>query len=376
MAVTRDDVARLAGVSTAIVSYVLNNGPRPVSDETRDKVLRAVEQLGYKPNLLARSIARKKTHAVALVVPDIANPFFAELSHHVEDAAFAAGYTLILCNASHDLGRERAHLALLDEKRIDGILLITAGLGADEIRAVINRHSPIVLLDRDVPRSGADTVLTDNAAIGRFATEHLLEHGYTNIACLAGPPSLAEAVQRVDGYRQALQVRQLSSEAILIRWRDLSFDGGYRALHSLFDDGVRPRAVFASNDQMAVGVLHAASELGLTVPADLAIVGVDNTLPSVIAVPPLTTVAQPIAALGRRGLALLLERVKGTASPAPRYDVLQPELVVRDSCGCTSISPTVHWASFASNGRSRSSAAESQAAQAVASQLSPVRGGS
>ncbi len=348
MAVTRDDVARLAGVSSATVSYVLNDGPREVSRETRERVLRAIEHLRYKPNLLARSIARKKTQAVALIVPDIANPFFAELSCQVEDAAFEAGYTLILCNSKHDVERERAHLALLDQKRIDGILLITAGLDADELHAVLERHIPLVLLDREVAHAAVDTILADNVAIGRCATEHLLEHGYLRIACLAGPSTLAEAVRRVDGYREALQSQGLASEERWVRWRDWTFEGGYRALHSLFDRGSRPQAVFACNDQMAVGALHAAHELGLGVPEDLAVIGVDNTLPSAIAVPPITTVAQPIAPIGRGGLAMLFERVKGTAGPTRRRVVMPPELVVRSSCGCTSSSPTVHWADFSS----------------------------
>ncbi|HEY8745535.1 MAG TPA: LacI family DNA-binding transcriptional regulator [Chloroflexota bacterium] len=375
MAVTRDDVARLAGVSAATVSYVLNGGPRPVMDETREKVLQAIEQLDYKPNLLARRMARKKTHAVALVVPDIANPFFAKLSHHVEDAAFAAGYTLILCNCSHDVERERAHLALLDEKRIDGILLITSGLGRDDVRGIVERHTPVVLLDRDVAGATVDAVLTDNVAIGRSAVEHLLGHGYTAIACLAGPQGLAEAVQRVEGYQQALRQYDLTPEPRLVRWHDLTFEGGYRALHSLFAAGLRPRAVFASNDQMAVGALHAAHELGLTVPADLAIVGVDDTLPSAIAVPPLTTVAQPIAAMGRRGLALLLDRVKGTASPAAQHVVLAPELIVRGSCGCAPTSPTIHWNNFAFNGSTLSHAvAGSQPVESMAPRLLASRG--
>lgn len=351
MSATRDDVARLAGVSAATVSYVMNDGPRPVTDETREKVLRAIEQLAYKPNLLARRMARKRTRAVALVVPDIANPFFAELSRQVGDAAFDAGYTLILCSSNHDPERERAHLALLDEKRIDGILLVTSGLGHDGIRSVLQRQIPLVLLDRQVGRDAVDTMLTDNAAIGRRAAEHLVEHGYTAVACLAGPQDLPEAQQRVEGFRQGLEAQRIRLDAGTIRWQDWTLGGGYQGLHSLFNAGLQPRAVFASNDQMAVGALHAAQERGLRVPEDLAIISVDNTLPSAMAVPPLTTVAQPIAALGRRGLALLLERVRGTAPSTPVQDILSPQLVVRSSCGCLPTSPTLHWAGFALNGQ-------------------------
>jgi LacI family transcriptional regulator len=334
VSITRDDVARLAGVSTATVSYVMNDGPRPVSPETREKVLRAINVLGYKPNHFANHLARKKTRAVALVVPDSTNPFFAELAHSVQDAAFAAGYYIILCNSDGAPDRERSYFDLFKAKHIDGILLVTSGLGPGVSDSLGQIEIPIVALDRETPGLAVDTVLSDNAAVCRAATEHLLEHGHTRIACITGPPHLPNTVQRVDGYKHALLLRGIEPEDDLVCAGEFTLEGGYEAARSLLRSRLDLTAIVAENDQMAAGALHAAQELGVQLPQQLAVVGIDDTFVAKISTPRLTTVAQPVAEMSQLAISTLLGRINGTHSGPPRRMSLQGRLVVRESCGC------------------------------------------
>ncbi len=334
MSVTRDDVARLAGVSTATVSYVVNDGPRPVASETREKVLRAIQILGYKPNKFANHLARKKTRAAALVVPDNTNPFFAELARSVQQAAFAAGYHIILCNSDQAPDRELSYFDLFQAKHIDGILLVTSGLSPGLLDRVLELDIPIVAVDREVPGLAVDTVMLDNTVAAQMAAEHLLQHGHSTIGCIGGPPHLPNAVQRVNGYRQALHIQGIQPQEDLVRTTEFTIEGGYEAGKRLFHDGLRPTAIVAGDDQIAVGVLHAARELGIGVPHELAVVGFDDTFVAKISSPRLTTIAQPIAEISSLGVSRLLGRINGTVSGPPRRTTVQGNLVVRESCGC------------------------------------------
>lgn len=334
-AVTREDVARRAGVSTATVSYVVNGGPRGVSPATRAAVLRAIKELDYKPNRLARRLARRGTQALAFVTPDITNPLLADLARQVEETAFEAGYMLVLCNTNRSPDRERAQIALLDEKRVDGLVVVTSGLDHEGLRYVLENGISIVLLDREIPGAPVDMVLVDNVDIGRQAVDHLREHGHERIACVAGPA----AAKRVQGFRESLQLGGLAPRKASIQIAEPTVSGGQAAATTLFASGVRPTAIFASNDLMAVGVLHAARAAGLKVPEDLAVVGADGTYVATTAVPPLTTVTLPVVELGRFATTILLDRIRGTAPPAPRRVTLKAQLTVRTSCGCPAREP-------------------------------------
>lgn len=327
---TREDVARRAGVSTATVSYVVNDGPRPVAAATRATVLRAIRDLGYRPNQLARGLARRRTQVIAYVTPDISNPLLAELARQVEDTAFQSGYMLVVCNSNRSADRERAQIALLDEKRVDGLLLVTTGLDADDLRQILDDGIPVVLLEREIHGVAVDMVLVDNRDIGRQATDHLLWHGHTAVACIAGPA----AAQRVEGYRESLALGREGVRPALIREAEPSSAGGRDAARALLTSTERPAAIFASNDSIATGVLHAARDLGLVVPRDLAVVGADGTSVAGGAVPPLTTVTLPVAEIGRLATTMLLDRIRGIAPPAPRQVTLKAKLAIRASCGC------------------------------------------
>lgn len=332
--VTMRDVARLAGVSLPVVSYVINDGPRPVSQDTRSRVLRVIEELGYRPNRLARGLARKGTLSIALIIPNISDLFFAHLARAVEEAAYASGFSLLLCNTGQDHGREIAYFNLLAEKRIDGILLITSGLDAGQLRNVCSEDLPLVVLDREIENTFVDTVIFDNYAAGKQAAEHLIQHGYKSIACLAGLKTLPGAVQRVEGYKEALKKAGIKLEHNLIRWCDYTFEGGLRAASNLLKGKNRPQAILACNDEMGTASIHAARQAGIDVPQQLAVAGIGDSLIGQMVIPQLTTVNASVDDMGRTGTEMLLERIGGTAPRAQRRMVLDTRLIIRSSCGC------------------------------------------
>lgn len=331
MAVRRSDVARLAGTSPAVVSYVLNGGPRGVAAATRARVLAAVEELGYRPNGVARSLRMKKTMTLALVVPDTSNPFFAELSRAVEEAAFEHGYTLLIGNAAEDDARQTAYVHTFLQRQVDGLFLVPAHGPASCVSEIERTQTPWVVLDRQM----ADTtttpaVLVDNRGGAMAATKHLLEHGYRRIACIAGPEDVMPATDRVAGWRDALA--EAGVPAAAVKHVPFGRRSGYLAARQLLaDDPVE--AVFAASDEQALGVLRAATELGLRCPDDVAIASFDGIAASAYSTPALTTMTQPFRELGRVAMARLLAHMAGADTEAGS-SVLPVELAVRGSCGC------------------------------------------
>ena len=332
--VTMRDVAKLAGVSLPVVSYVINDGPRPVSPGTRSRVLRVIEELGYKPNRLASGLARKGTLSIALIIPNISDLFFAHLAQAVEEVAYAAGFSLLLCNTGQDRGREVAYFNLLAEKRIDGILLVTSGLDAGQLQNASGEDLPLVVLDREVDGSFVDTVIFDNYASGKQSAEHLIQHGCKRIACIAGPKTLSGAVQRVEGYKGALKQAGIAPVDNLIRWCDYTFEGGMKAASGLLKGKVRPQAILACNDEMGTASIHAARQAGIDVPRQLAVTGIGDSLIGHMVIPQLTTVNASVEDMGRTGTEMLLERIRGTAPRVQRRVVLDTRLIIRGSCGC------------------------------------------
>ena len=332
--VTMRDVAKLAGVSLPVVSYVINDGPRPVSPGTRSRVLRVIEELGYKPNRLASGLARKGTLSIALIIPNISDLFFAHLAQAVEEVAYAAGFSLLLCNTGQDRGREVAYFNLLAEKRIDGILLVTSGLDAGQLQNASGEDLPLVVLDREVDGSFVDTVIFDNYASGKQSAEHLIQHGCKRIACIAGPKTLSGAVQRVEGYKGALKQAGIAPVDNLIRWCDYTFEGGMKAASGLLKGKVRPQAILACNDEMGTASIHAARQAGIDVPRQLAVTGIGDSLIGHMVIPQLTTVNASVEDMGRTGTEMLLERIRGTAPRAHRRVVLDTRLIIHGSCGC------------------------------------------
>jgi LacI family transcriptional regulator len=322
-------VAERAGVSTSTVSHVIN-GTRAVSEDVRVRVLAVIDEMGYIPNAMARSLKNDKSHTIGVSIPDNTNPCFAELLRGIEDAAFEVGYNIMLCNGYEDARRQAAHLRSLIEKRIDGLILV-AGAARDELAPLLAvQRVPIVLADHEVPSVDTDFIGLDHEATGYAAARHLIELGHRRIACVAGPRREPHSLERVAGLRRALVDAGLAlPDAYLVHGAP-DCAGGHDALRGLLALDSPPTAVFACNDLMALGSLCAAQEAGLAVPGQLSVVGGDDLGMAAYATPRLTTVAQPTHALGRQLTELLVGRIRGDDQPQRRQR-LRGSLVVRQS---------------------------------------------
>ena len=329
--VRRADVARLAGTSPAVVSYVLNGGPRPVSPETRARVLTAIEQLGYRPNGIARSLRMSRTMTLGLVVPDNANPFFAELARSIEEESFANGYTLLIGNAAENDDRQTTYVRTFLARQVDGLFIVPAHGPAGFLPDLQRAGTPWVCMDRQVAGAGAPAVLVDNRGGAYAATRHLIEHGRRRIACLAGPQDVMPATDRVAGWRDALAEEGVRPRAMSVWHVPFGRRAGYLAAREILTSAERPDAIFVASDEQALGALRAVAELGLGCPEDLAIVSFDGIPAAEYATPSLATMAQPFPELGRQALAHLLAQIGGETNAA---EILPVSLVARGSCGC------------------------------------------
>jgi LacI family transcriptional regulator len=325
------EVAQHANVSATTVSHVINN-TRFVSDALCHRVHLAMDELGYQPNALARSLRRGQTHTLGLILPDSANPFFAEIGRNIEDCAFEQGYSLILCNTEGNLDREHIYVELLSQKRVDGIIIIAAGDHAHSLNTLLEFKLPLVLVDRDLPGVHVDTVLVDNHEGGYLATRHLIDHGHRCIGCIAGPSHLLASAQRVAGYYDALVEAGLPVKEDLIRRGDFHPESGLLALAEFLELPEPPTAIFACNDLMAIGALRAADASGLRVPGDLALIGFDDIELATYTTPPLSTISQPKKELGQLAVQMLLDRIQ-RYSGGFRYELLRPRFITRKSCG-------------------------------------------
>lgn len=322
-------VAECAQVSITTVSHVINE-TRPVSDELRGRVLTAIDELGYQPNRLARSLRQGTTHTLGMITPDNTNPFFAEVARGIEDTAFEHGYSLILGNSDGDLEKELLYTEVLAEKQVDGILFVAAGGSAKHIRALQEQDIPVVVVDRELLDLDVDSILTDNTGGALLAIQHLVDLDHRRIGCITGPSDLTPSADRVVGYRQALAAAGIPIDESLILKGDFRYEGGWQAAHQLLTMGEPPTAIFACNDLMAIGVITAARELGHQVPAELSIVGFDDIALASYANPPLTTIAQPRYEMGVLAARMLLERMCEPEMPYRRR-VLETSLLVRKS---------------------------------------------
>lgn len=331
--VTRDDVATLAKTSTAVVSYVVNGGPRSVAPRTKDRVDAAIKKLGYRPNGLARALRANRTLVLGLLVPDATNPFFAQFAKAVEDVAFSQGFTLLFGNASDDPERELFYLKSFSEQQIDGLLLMGVG-GDTRIPEEFERlESRLVVVDRLLPDLKVTTLIVDNEGGGFLATNHLLSHGHRVIACISGSSDVTPSADRHRGWARSMLEAGLEPLPSLFVRGELDQRGGYAAARRLLQSENRPTAIFVATDIQAMGALRAVADAGLSVPEDVAIVSFDGIVESSYTVPGLTTVAQPIEELGRTAMAKLIELVRNPDFETTN-EVLPVRLIVRGSCGC------------------------------------------
>jgi LacI family transcriptional regulator len=312
---TMRDVAQRAGVSLPTVSYVVNNGPRPVSEATR-------------------TLARRNTRAIGLIIPNSSDLFFARLAQAIEEVAFHQGFNLFLCNTHQNLQRELDHFSSLVEKKIDGILLVTCGIQPDQLAQAAGVNLPVVIVDREIEGAYYDTFVFDNYSAGRQAAEHILSHGHSRVACIAGPKSLKGSRERVAGCLDALHKAGIEVPGKWLCWSDYTFEGGFTTAKKILTNQDQPNAIIACNDEMGVAVIHAARNAHLRVPSDLAVMGISDSFIGQVCIPQLTTISGSLEEMGKRAAEALLARVNGTAPLASGRQVLETSLQVRESCGC------------------------------------------
>ena len=332
MAATIRDVARRAGVSVATVSRVVNGSAHRVSTATRLRVLDAVSELGYQANVIAQGLKKRATRTVALIVPDISNPFFPAIARGIEDTARQRGYAVLLCNTYEDLAAEHAHLQLLRKRWVDGLIFATVGSNTAHLRSLRDDGLPVVLVARDVEGMSIDAVLVDNFRGAYEGTAHLIRLGHRRIACITGPTGLRVAVERRRGYLQALADAGVVAQQDWFAEGDFTADGGRRAVEEFLEREVEFTALVAANDLMAIGAMEVLRAVGRRIPADVAVVGFDDITFASLVSPALTTVAQPKYRMGQLAMERLFELMDDPRS-ASRQTVLTPQLVVRESCG-------------------------------------------
>ncbi|HEX8633602.1 MAG TPA: LacI family DNA-binding transcriptional regulator [Pyrinomonadaceae bacterium] len=303
------DVAREAGVSTATVSHVINN-TRRVTDETRERVLRAVERCGYYPNAHARSLASGRSNTLGLIISDISNPFFPELVKSIESAAFERGYDLILSNTNYEAERTSSYVQRLIERKVAGVALMTSELDTALVGELARRRVCVVFLDLGSAGQCMSNIVVDYDTGIEEAIAHLVALGHREIAFVGGPRHLRSAVKRLDAFRASL-ARHLPAASPQVYDGDFKLDGGRRAARALMERGEEmPTAILAANDMMALGVMQEFRECGVEVPRDVSVVGFDDIAFAQLAAPPLTTVSLPREELGRRAVDALIASVE------------------------------------------------------------------
>ncbi len=332
------DVARLAGVSITTVSHVVN-GTRTVAAETKARVLNAVAATGYTGNVLARSLVTGGTGSLGVAVSLVANPYFTELIRAIEGEAAKDGCTLLLADTRDEPDAEQKAIRTLRSRRVDGLLLAPSAMATRTVLPELHQLKvPIVLIDRLADGNHVDQVGTENVHATADMVRHLAEHGHRRIGLVRGASGLATTLERVRGYRLGLNRAGLPWNPSLVVSGESTTPAARTALHHLMALEAPPTAVIAANNNMMVGVLHAARERGLRLGTDLALVGYDDVEWADLVDPPISTVGQPIDQIGRTAVRLLLARI---ADPdrAPQTVRLPPRMLLRGSCGCALNSP-------------------------------------
>ena len=327
------DVAATAGVSLGTVSNVLNR-PDIVAGPTRDRVSASIRELGFVRNESARQLRAGRSRTIGLVVLDVANPFFTDLARGVEDEASKAGLAVILCNSDDQERKERRYLELLEEHRVQGVL-ITPVVGAGTRLARLQRRgTPVVLVDSRSPSRGQCSVAVNDVLGGDLALSHLLAAGHQRIALIAGPRTIRQVADRYEGALRALaRAGQDEGDLQLIDVGALNVASGQKAGADIAAQpaGDRPTAVFCSNDLIALGVLQEMTRHRIRVPEDMSIVGYDDIDFAAAAAVPLTSVRQPRQQLGRTAARMLLEEAASRETHQHQQVIFEPELIVRQS---------------------------------------------
>ncbi|RAK18255.1 LacI family transcriptional regulator [Anoxybacillus vitaminiphilus] len=327
--VTISDVAKLANVSTATVSRVLSNSGN-VKKETTEKVLEAIQKLNYQPNILARQLRKLETKTILVVVPDITNTFFSKVLRGIEHVAIENDYEVLLGDTGNNVERERGYLDILRQKKADGMILLTARLESHLLEEIAGEF-PVVLACEYLEGSTIPTVSIDNISSARKATEYLINLGHRRIGFISGPLNVILSRDRLKGFRQAMAQHNIPIESFLVQEGDFSFESGYNMMMKFLALDQPPTAVFAANDEMAIGAIKAIKSKGLHVPDDISVVGFDDIKFSSIYEPALTTISQPMFEIGKKAMELLIKLINKDQLEKNQY-ILEDQLVIRETC--------------------------------------------
>jgi len=327
---TMHEVAQEAGVSIATVSRVIN-GNRPVGKDLEKRVLRAMKKLHYHPSSLARSLKMQESMLVGILIPILEHPAYSRMASSVEKSLFNNGYRGIVCNSEEDENRENAYIEMLLRQRADGIIVNTSARNPEYLHELNQNNIPIVLFDRSVDGVSCHQVFCDNSQGGYSAIQHLAELGHQRVGVIAAPTYPEVIQRRLKGVKHAIADYQLDNNPLLIRTGDNQlFDMGYESARELLSMDHRPTAIFALTDVTAVGVLHAAREMGIRVPTELSVMGYDDVPIANYMLPPLTTIAQPFVQMGQTAVELLLKSIENPDTE-PERAVLPTHMVIRES---------------------------------------------
>jgi LacI family transcriptional regulator len=330
-AATIVEVAKRADVSIATVSNVIR-GTRKVSPKLTERVRAAIRELNYSPNEIARSLKVRQTRMLAMVLPDITNPFFPEIIRGAEDTAFERGYFLMTANTDEQIGRERRIVAALRSYRVDGVLLASAsGTDTSHLRSTIEAGVALVCLDRTVPGVKTDAVLLDNVRGARECVRHMIQKGHRDIAIITGSLDLQTGRERLRGYEEALREADIPVESRRVLEGDFRHESGYRLGKQIVHSADRPTAIFVCNGVMTLGVLKAFEEAKLRCPQDIALATFDDLAVDSPFHPHLTTVVQPSYEMGARAAGILIDRIEGRISKETTTVRIAPTLIVRES---------------------------------------------
>jgi len=330
MNTTIKDVAELAGVHPSTVSRVINDDSR-ISEKTREKVFLIIKKLGYTPNAIARGLKTKRTHTLGMLIPDITNPFFAEIARGVEDAANKNDFNIILCNTDDRLKKERTYLEILRGKRVDGLILGTAHIKDKSILELEKNNFPYILVSRNIEGLDKNCVIVDDEAGGIMAAEYLIKLGHRRIAHITGPLKTRSALNRLKGYKLTLKKHEIEYEDELVGEGDFRIKGGYQVMKRFLKLAEPPTAIFAANDLLALGAMQAIQKKNFHIPEDFSVIGFNDIELASFVYPALTTIRQPMLEMGALAVKMLL-RIIEEGEFNQRKIVLKPKLIIRESC--------------------------------------------
>jgi len=333
---TLADIAKISGVGVMSVSRVVN-GTRKVSRETEEKVRKAISRIGYEPNEAARMLKGHRARVLGLVVPELADPFFAICANAIQEAAREAGYMTLMVACGHNVAVERQQVELMLRRKIAGLIVIPSSRENDFYSTFLEQKVPIISVDRPLENMETDTLVVDNREAAIQAVEHLQSHGHRNILCLTEEEIVFTTLERLAGYNEAMLTQKLQPRVLVIG----STAGSVReSLPALLNSTPTITAIFAVADVLALEALRELRRLKVQIPEQIAFIAFDDFDAATLMTPTITVAAQPVAELGHTAVSLLLERIKSGSTDAPRRVVLKTSLLIRESCGCGILAKT------------------------------------